>query len=222
MSFLFHYLQLKCNLWLQRDAVDRLALALISHVSINLSGFHVLVSEHVLDGIDTCSCINLQGAESMTGAVEGDVLGDTSSLQPVLQGGARHLVLEVGEDFCIGFVSSVIEANEFKGLLADRVVHKLLSLLHTYSDIHTSISVWLNLLPCQRLDVALSESRQTREEEGFLQYRFLAVCIGKFYEFRLREVFLLRRDGVNPVKEAIGILLDFMVTVGCMEHGTEG
>ena len=71
-------------LWLQRDAVDRLALALVSHVRINLSCFHVLVTEHVLDGVDARSCINLQGAESMTGAMEGDVLGDARCLQPIL------------------------------------------------------------------------------------------------------------------------------------------
>ena len=177
--------QLWSCLWFQRDAVDTLALAFVSHVRIDLGGFHILVTEHVLDGVDARSCINLQGAESMTGAVEGDVLGNTRCLQPVLQGGASHLVLEVWEDFCIGFVSSVIEANEFKSLFADRVVHKLLSLLHTHSDIHASIAVWLNLLPCQCLDVALSESSEAGEEKGFLQYRFLAVGVGKIYEFRL-------------------------------------
>ena len=154
--------------------------------------------------------------------MEGDVLGDTCGFQPVLQGGASHLVLEIREYFCVGFVFSIIEANEFKGLFADWVIHELLSLLHPYSDIHASISVWLNLLPCQCLDVTLSESSETREEESLLQYWFLAVSIGKLYEFRLREVFLLRRDGVNPVKEAIGIFLDFVVAVGCVEHGTEG
>ena len=108
---------------------------------------------------------------------------------------------------CIGFVFSVVEADEFKSLFADGVVHKLLSLLHTYRDIHASISVWLNLLPRQCLDVALSESSEAGEEERFLQHRFLAVGVGKLYEFRLREVFLLRWNGVNPVKEAIWILL---------------
>ena len=121
----------------------------------------------------------------MTGAVEGDVLGDARCLQPILQGGARHLVLKVREYFCIGVVFSIIEANEFKGLFADRVVHKLLSLLHTHSDIHASISVWLNLLPRQCLDVALSESSEAGEEECSLQYWFLAVGVGKPYEFRL-------------------------------------
>ena len=185
MSFLFHYLQLKCNLWLQRDAVDRLALALVSHVCIDLSGFHVLVSEHVLDGIDTRTCINLQGAKGMAGAVECDVLGDACCLQPVLQGGASHLVLEVGEYFCIGVVFSVVEANKFKCLFADRIIHELLCLLHTYRDIHATITVWLNLLPCQCLDVTLPETSEAGEEKCSLQYWLLAVCVGKFYEFRL-------------------------------------
>ena len=49
--------------WLQRNAVDALALALVSHVRIDLSGLHVLVSEHVLDGVNARTCINLQGTE---------------------------------------------------------------------------------------------------------------------------------------------------------------
>ena len=62
--------QLWRYLWLQRDAIDTLALALVCHVCVNLSGFHVLVSEHVLDGVDTRTGINLQGTESMTGTME--------------------------------------------------------------------------------------------------------------------------------------------------------
>ena len=127
------------------------------------------MSQHVLDGVDTRAGINLQGAESMTGTMEGDMLGDARCLQPVLQGGSCHLVLEIREHLCIGFMFSIIEPNEFKSLFADRVIHELLSLLHPYSDIHASISVWLNLLPCQRLDVALSVSGEAGEEEGFLQ-----------------------------------------------------
>ena len=37
----------------------------------------------------------------------------------------------------------------------------------------------------QLLDVALSESSQAGEEERFLQHRFLAVGVGKIYEFML-------------------------------------
>ena len=87
--------QLRSYLWLQRDAVDALALAFVSHVRIDLGGLHILVSEHVLDGVDARTCINLQGAECMTGAVEGDVLGDARCLQPVLQCRSCHFVLEV-------------------------------------------------------------------------------------------------------------------------------
>ena len=43
--------------------------------------------------------------------MEGNVLGDTCGFQPVLQGGASHLVLEIREYFCIGFVFSIIETN---------------------------------------------------------------------------------------------------------------
>ena len=62
--------QLRSYLWLQRDAVDALALALVCHIRIDLRGLHVLVSEHVLDGVDACSCIHLQGTECMSATVE--------------------------------------------------------------------------------------------------------------------------------------------------------
>ena len=52
-------LQLHVLCSLQCYAVDGLTLALVCHRSIDLSGRNVLVAEHVLDGIDTCSCINL-------------------------------------------------------------------------------------------------------------------------------------------------------------------
>lgn len=45
--------------WLQRNAVDGLALGVVSHVRIDLSGRDVLMTQHVLDCIDACSCIDL-------------------------------------------------------------------------------------------------------------------------------------------------------------------
>ena len=45
--------------WLQCDAVYGFSFALVSHIRIDLSGFHILVAQHMLDGIDACSCIHL-------------------------------------------------------------------------------------------------------------------------------------------------------------------
>ena len=45
--------------WLQCDAVYRFSFAFVSHGCIDLSGFHVLVSQHVLDCIDACTSIHL-------------------------------------------------------------------------------------------------------------------------------------------------------------------
>ena len=64
-----NYFQLWNSLWLQRDTVDALTLALVSHVGIYLGGFHVLVTEHVLDCVDSRTCIYLQGAEGVTGTM---------------------------------------------------------------------------------------------------------------------------------------------------------
>ena len=137
------------------------------------------IFEQVLDLFYHGTC-----CKKMLGTMERDVLGDARCLQPVLQCGASHLVLEVWEDFCIGFVFSVIEASEFKSLFADRVVHKLLSLLHPCRDIHASVTVWLNLLPCQCLDVTLSESRRRisspilpRRRDDGIQSQGVGACL---------------------------------------------
>ena len=58
------------------------------------------MSQHVLYSIETCTGIDLQGAEGVSGAVEGDVLSDARCLQPVLQGGMGHFY--GSSDKCIG------------------------------------------------------------------------------------------------------------------------
>ena len=52
-------LQLHVLCWLQCYAVDGLALALICHRCINLSGGNILVSKDVLDGINTRTSFDL-------------------------------------------------------------------------------------------------------------------------------------------------------------------
>ncbi len=59
-SSLPDHFQLWSSLWLQGDAVDALALAFVSHVRIDLRGLDILVTEHVLNGVDSCTSINLQ------------------------------------------------------------------------------------------------------------------------------------------------------------------
>ena len=58
-SLLPYDFQLRSYLWLQRNTVDALALTLVCHVRIDLSGRDVLVTQHVLDGIDACTSIHL-------------------------------------------------------------------------------------------------------------------------------------------------------------------
>ena len=58
-SLLPYDFQLRSYLWLQRNTVDALALTLVCHVRIDLSGRDVLVTQHVLDGIDACTRIHL-------------------------------------------------------------------------------------------------------------------------------------------------------------------
>ena len=40
-------------------------------------------------------------------------------------------------------------------------------------------------------------------------------------KFLLREMLLLRGDGINSLKESVGVLLYLMVAVGSMQCGTE-
>lgn len=58
-SLLPYDFQLRSYLWLQHNTVDALALTLVCHVRIDLSGRDVLVTQHVLDGIDACTRIHL-------------------------------------------------------------------------------------------------------------------------------------------------------------------
>jgi len=45
----------------------------------------IFVAKDMLDGIDTCTCLDLKRTERMTTAMIGYMLGDTSCLQPLLQ-----------------------------------------------------------------------------------------------------------------------------------------
>lgn len=96
--------------------------------------------------------------------MERNLLSDASSFQPVLQGCLGEFVRKASEyDAC----SSL--ANQFQSLVTDGVVHQFLGLLHSKSYIHATIAVGLDVLPCELLDVALSQSSQTGKEESFLQ-----------------------------------------------------
>ena len=59
-------------------------------------------------------------------------------------------------------------------------MHDVFCLLHSCGDIHHTIAaVWLYLLPSEFLDVALSQCRKTREQEGSLQGRSRAWGLGR-------------------------------------------
>lgn len=112
--------------------------------------------------------------------MERNLLGDASGFQPVLQGCLGKFVSETCEDdACSTFT------NQFKRLVTDGVVHQFLCLLHTECHVHASVTVWLYILPCELLDVALSQSRQTGKEEGCLQDGIFARRVRQPYKFIL-------------------------------------
>lgn len=58
------------------DGVGSITLALIYDMSVNLSGFHICVSKHALNGIYIGIMFKLQSCESVTRAVECDMFRD--------------------------------------------------------------------------------------------------------------------------------------------------
>ena len=78
----------------QRNFVNGLALTGVGHGGIDLSSRNVLVAEDMLDGIDAGASLNLQRAQCMAAAMIGNMLGDASLLQPVLQWGLGQTVVE--------------------------------------------------------------------------------------------------------------------------------
>lgn len=160
----------------------------------------------------------------MSGAMEWNVFGDTSSLYPVLQWGLHHTVLQFGKYLIrwLAAIVCIIEAYELKCLFAYRIVDELLGFLHAHGDVHTSVAVCLYLHPCETLDVALTESCEAWEQESFLQLWFLTLRLCQFYKLWLRKTLFFGWDCVNPLQIAIRILLNLVLTVGSMERSTEG
>ena len=140
------------------------AFLLLLHAGVDPSGLEVFVAKVFPDYLRAGARAYLQAGEGVTGAMEGDVLGDACRSEPTPHGGLRQFILEVGKDkpFSAGLI-----VDEPQGLLADRVVDNLLGLLHAGGDVDASVHVVrLHLLPAQRLDVAFTQSSKTSEEEG--------------------------------------------------------
>ena len=159
----------------------------------------------------------------MTAAVVGYMLGDACLLQPVLQRSLGEAIIEADKDLVCRFavLIAIIKAYQFQSLIADGVVHQFLGLLHAECYVHATITVGLDLVPCQLLDVALAQTCQTRKEEGLLQHLRGTGGVGKVHKFLTRKMLLLRGDGVDALQEAIGILQNLVFAVGGMEHGTK-
>ena len=139
----------------------------------------------------------------MAAAMIGYMLGDASLLQPVLQRGLGEAVIEADKDLVsrLAVLIFIIEPYQFQSLVADRIVHQFLGLLHTKRDVHATVTVGLNLVPCQLLDVALAEASQTRKEEGLLQHRRGTWCVGQIDKFLTRQ--LLRNLDILPLSHRL-------------------
>ena len=133
-------------------------------------------------------------------------------------------VIEADKDFVCRFavLIAIIIANQFQSLVADGVVHQFLRLLHAECDVHATVTVGLNLVPGQLLDVALAQACQTREEESLLQYFRGTWGVGEIDKLLTGKMLLLRGDGVDTLQEAVGILQDLALSVGSVEDGAEG
>ena len=149
--------------------------------------------------------------------MERDFLGDAGGFQPVLQWRLCHLVRKADED---GACSSL--ADQFQSLVTYGIVYQFLCFLHTKGNIHTSIAVWLYVLPCELLDVALSQTCQTSKEKSGFQNRILAWGVRQPDKLILGQVLFLCGDGVYALQEAVGVLHNLVFPVGSMKYGTEG
>ena len=160
----------------------------------------------------------------MAAAMIGYMLGNACLLQPVLQRGLGEAVIEADKNLVCRFavLIAIVKAYQFQSLIADGVVHQFLRLLHAECDVHTTITIGLDLVPSQVFDVAFAQASQTRKEEGLLQHRRGTWCVGQIDKFLTRQVLLFRGNGVDALQKAVGILHNLVLAVGGMEHGTEG
>ena len=129
----------------------------------------------------------------------GDMLGYPSVFQPVFQRCLCHGVFEIREHLAT-FLWRI--SYQLQGFFTDRIMHDVLCLLHSSGDIHHAIvAVWLYFFPSELLDVALSQCRWAREQEGSLQGRSRAWCGCQADNLVLRKMFLigaLIKAGVDP------------------------
>ena len=141
----------------QRNAANRSTLLSIGNLGIDLCCRNILMTEVTLHHHNACSCVELETGEAVSAAVESYMLGYLCIFQPVLQWCLRHGVFEIGEHLA-SFIRWI--AYQFLGFLTDWVMHVVLCLLHSCSDIHHTIAaVWLYFFPSELLDVALSQCR---------------------------------------------------------------
>ena len=70
------------EIYIQFDRVSSLFFLFVNHLCINLCCANIGVPQHFADCIEVCSTAQLERGVCMAETVEGDVLGDTSSLYP--------------------------------------------------------------------------------------------------------------------------------------------
>ena len=94
----------------------------------------------------------------------GNPLGDTRCLQPVFQRSLSEAVVEAHKDLVrrLTVLVLVMVAYQFQCLFTYWIIYQLLGLPHSQSNVHAAITIWLYLIPCQLLDITLSQSCQTR------------------------------------------------------------
>ena len=130
-----------------------------------------------------------------------DFLGDASGFQPVLLGCLGEFVGKADKDLTCSSLT-----NQFQCLVTDGIVHEFLGFLHTKRDIHATVTIGLYVLPCQLLDVALSQTSQTSKEESGFQDGILAWGVRQPDKFILGQMLFFRRDGVNALQEPVLII----------------
>ena len=89
------------KLLLQRNSVCGFAFLGADEVGVDLGGFDALVGEHLGDRVDVCAECDLKRCESVSKAVERDMLPNPRSLYPGIQWVLNHTSAQPCEHYTL-------------------------------------------------------------------------------------------------------------------------
>ena len=161
-------------LFLNLQAISRLALVLIHYGRVDLRGRNVAVGQHLADGVNVDAAVQEQGGVGVPEAVESHVLVDAGLFKPSFKFFLDH---RVGQAF--EYLSFAALPAEFERLVGDGEDSRCLCFLRDDTDAVAAIRILLDLLSGQVADVTEAEAGKTAEEGSSAEYWFVARRLGE-------------------------------------------